>query len=187
MRTTRRTARTTLMAVALLAAGVAGAADAGAQQGTRRPARRQQPIEIRGQVPTPQVVTVRPREVPAYNRRFLVPNFYDHDFWPAILPGYQLVSRRLVSGNMRLDSLTSRGADSVRMADSTRMAAQARATLGIGLLQRPLPTGVAPGSMTPGDTTRRMMMPADTTRRTPTGAAPTAPTTGGTPPASRPR
>jgi hypothetical protein len=190
MRTTRTTTRTTLVAVALLAVA---AADAGAQQGTtRRPARRQQPIEIRGQVPTPQVVTVRPREVPAYNRRFLVPYFYDHDFWPAILPGYQLVSRRLVTGNMRLDSLTAGGADSARMADSSRMAAQARATLGIGLLQRPVPTGMAPGMMTPGDTTRRLMMPADTTRRTPTtgapgGAAPTTPTTGGTPPASRPR
>ena len=44
--------------------------------------RRQAPIEIRGQVPTPQVVTVRPREVPAYSRQVLVPNFYDHDFWP---------------------------------------------------------------------------------------------------------
>ena len=31
-----------------------------AQQPTRR---RQAPIEIRGQVPTPQVVTVRPREI----------------------------------------------------------------------------------------------------------------------------
>lgn len=184
-----RSMRTTLAVGALLAVA---AVDAGAQQGTRRPTRRQQPIEIRGQVPTPQVVTVRPREVPQYNRRFLVPNFYDHDFWPAILPGYQLVSRRLVTGNVRLDSLTSRGADSVRMADSTRMASQARAALGIGLLQRPVPTGTAPGMLTPGDTTRRMMMPADTTRRAPTtgapaGTTPTAPTTGGTPPASRPR
>lgn len=184
-----RSIRTTLVVGTLLAVA---AVDLGAQQRTRRPARRQQPIEIRGQVPTPQVVTVRPREVPQYNRRFLVPNFYDHDFWPAILPGYQLVSRRLVTGNMRLDSLTSRGADSVRMADSTRMASQARAALGIGLLQRPVPTGTAPGMLTPGDTTRRMMMPADTTRRAPTtgapaGTTPTAPTTGGTPPASRPR
>ena len=186
-----RSMRTTLAVGALLAAGIAGAADAGAQQGTRRPTRRQQPIEIRGQVPTPQVVTVRPREVPQYNRRFLVPNFYDHDFWPAILPGYQLVSRRLITGNLRLDSLTSRGADSVRMADSARMVSQARATLGIGLLQRPVPAGMAPGMLTPGDTARRMTMPADTTRRapagTPPGGTPTAPTTGGTPPASRSR
>lgn len=55
--------------------------------------KRQAPIEIRGQVPTPQVVTVRPREVPAYDRRVLVPAFYDHDFWPSILPGYAIVRK----------------------------------------------------------------------------------------------
>src|SRR5215217_3772901 len=105
MRTTRKGSMTgavlTAAAVSLL---LGSATAAGAQQGTRRPVRRQQPIEIRGQVPTPQVVTVRPREVPQYNRRFLVPAFYDHDFWPVILPGYQLVSRRLITGNVRLDS-----------------------------------------------------------------------------------
>jgi hypothetical protein len=53
--------------------------------------RRQETIEIRGQVPTPQVVTVRPRETPAYSRRVLVPAFLDHDFWPSILPPLQLV------------------------------------------------------------------------------------------------
>lgn len=68
--------------------------------------RRQAPIEIRGQVPTPQVVTVRPREVPAYSRQVLVPNFYDHDFWPSILPGYQIVQPRTVSGRMPGDTAT---------------------------------------------------------------------------------
>ena len=173
--------RYTLAAVPLaLAAITVLAADLGAQ---RRTVRRQQPIEIRGQVPTPQVVTVRPREVPQYNRRFLVPNFYDHDFWPVILPGYQLVSRRLVSGNSRLDSLVASGADSARMADSVRMAGLGRAAIGIGLLTRP---NIQP--RVPGDTTRAPATPAtpttpaDTTRRT----SPTSPagTTGGTPPAS---
>src|SRR5215207_164791 len=48
-----------------------------AQQPTPAPSQRTQPprrgetIEIRGQVPTPQVVTVRPREAPAYSRRVL--------------------------------------------------------------------------------------------------------------------
>ena len=55
--------------------------------------RRQETIEIRGQVPTPQVVTVRPREAPAYSRSVLVPAFFDHDFWPSILPPLQIVSR----------------------------------------------------------------------------------------------
>jgi hypothetical protein len=75
-----------------------------AQRPTRRPARRQQTIEIRGQVPTPQVVTVRPREVPSYSRRILSPNFYDRNFWPSILPGYQLVPRRTITGRLPIDS-----------------------------------------------------------------------------------
>lgn len=90
-----------------LAAGVAIAATAfgalgvsssplGAQQRKPQPAaqspRRQETIEIRGQVPTPQVVTVRPREMPAYSRRVLVPMFFDHDFWPSIFPPLEIVS-----------------------------------------------------------------------------------------------
>ena len=69
-----------------------------AQQTPPRPAprtqtpRRQETIEIRGQVPTPQVVTVRPRESPAYSRRVLVPAFFDHDFWPSILPPLEIVA-----------------------------------------------------------------------------------------------
>jgi hypothetical protein len=66
--------------------------------------RRQEPIEIRGTVPTPQVVTVRPRETPAYSRKVLVPNFFDHDFWPAILPAYMLVAERMVSGQAPVDA-----------------------------------------------------------------------------------
>ena len=73
----------------------------GAQE---RPPRRQEPIEIRGTVPTPQVVTVRPRETPAYSRKVLVPNFYDHDFWPSILPAYRLVAERMVSGQSPTDT-----------------------------------------------------------------------------------
>ncbi|MDB4905542.1 MAG: hypothetical protein JWO05_326 [Gemmatimonadetes bacterium] len=69
--------------------------------------RRQAPIEIRGQVPTPQVVTVRPREVPAYDRRVLVPAFYDHDFWPSILPGYAIVRRDGTLGGTSLAMDTS--------------------------------------------------------------------------------
>ena len=77
-----------------------------AQQPTRR---RQQTIEIRGQVPTPQVVTVRPREVPAYSRQVISPNFYDRNFWPSILPGYQLVTQRMLTGRPPSDT-TGRGA-----------------------------------------------------------------------------
>src|SRR5687768_2128588 len=79
----------------------------------QRAPRRQQSIEIVGQVPTPQVVTVRPREMPQYDRRVLVPTFYDHDFWQSILPGYLLVRQRTISGAVPGDSTTARS-DSAR-------------------------------------------------------------------------
>ena len=91
---------------------VASTARAQQQQPPRppqQPARRQETIEIRGQVPTPQVVTVRPRETPSYSRRVLVPAFFDHDFWPSILPPLQLVP---APTRIRADSLAGRTADS---------------------------------------------------------------------------
>ena len=146
---------------------------------------------VEGAGGTPRLVAPESGEVQAYNRRFLVPNFYDHDFWPAILPGYQLVSRRLITGNVRLDSLTAGGADSAQLTDNARLTAQARAALGTGLFYQPPGNGTNRLMMptTPGDSTRRQMMPGtpapgDTTRRTPPA---TDTTTGGTPPASRPR
>ena len=75
----------------------------------RQQPRRQETIEIRGQVPTPQVVTVRPREAPAYSRRVLVPTFLDRDFWPSILPPLQLVTG---APSARSDSLPRAAADS---------------------------------------------------------------------------
>src|SRR5688500_18405337 len=94
--------RLTLVAVVATAALVPAAAEA------QRTPRRQAPIEIIGQVPTPQVVTVRPREVPAYDRRVLVPTFYDHDFWQSILPGYLVVRQRMITGTVPMDSMTAR-------------------------------------------------------------------------------
>lgn len=64
-----------------------------------------QTIEIRGQVPTPQVVTVRPRAIPPFPAQVLVPAFYDHQFWPVILPAYQIVSRSDVLGVAASDSI----------------------------------------------------------------------------------
>ena len=110
--------RATLAALTV-AVAMAVPAAAHAQQPTPAPVkRRQAPIEIRGQVPTPQVVTVRPREVPAYSRQVLVPNFYDHDFWPSILPGYRLVRKRQITGALPVDSVTLRTQRST--IDSTR-------------------------------------------------------------------
>ena len=113
----------------ILVAGalVSVASSARAQQQPPRPpqqpARRQETIEIRGQVPTPQVVTVRPRETPAYSRRVLVPAFFDHDFWPSILPPLQLVP---APTRARADSLAGRTADSA----SNRQRATPRAPSG---------------------------------------------------------
>ena len=84
-----------------------------AQQPVRKKPRAQAPrsstIEIRGQVPTPQVVTVRPRETPAYSRRVLVPGFLDHDFWPSILPALDIVPPKAAS---RSDTTSRSTADS---------------------------------------------------------------------------
>ncbi len=81
-----------MTAVAVMAAG--------------RPADAQrQTIEIRGQVPTPQIVTVRPREVAEFPVQVLVPAFYDHQFWPMILPAYQIVQRREVLGGTTTDTM----------------------------------------------------------------------------------
>ena len=105
-----------------------GASSARAQQQQpprppQQPARRQETIEMRGQVPTPQVVTVRPRETPADSRRVLVPAFFDHDFWPSILPPLQLVP---APTRVRADSLAGRTADSA----SNRQRATPRAPSG---------------------------------------------------------
>lgn len=98
-----RGARAALFALAV--AGALAALPGAAQAQRRRPTPRTAPIEIRGQVPTPQVVTVRPRETPLFSRQVLVPNFYDRQFWPAILPGYALVARRTISGPTAVDSV----------------------------------------------------------------------------------
>jgi hypothetical protein len=97
----RETMHWNRIALAVLGLGLIPAA-AQAQQPTRR---RQAPIEIRGQVPTPQVVTVRPRAMPTYSRQVLVPRFFDHDFWPDIQMGYQLVPERQINGKLIGDTL----------------------------------------------------------------------------------
>ena len=117
--------RLSLFCVVAVSAVIPAVADA------QRPARRQESIQIVGQVPTPQVVTVRPREMPQYDRRVLVPTFYDHDFWQSILPGYLVVRQRMITGTVPMDSMAARR-DSV------------------GTL--PPPTGVQPPTTTPPPT-----------------------------------
>lgn len=127
--------------------------------GQQKAPRRQAPIEIRGQVPTPQVVTVRPREVPAYSRRVLVPEFFDHDFWPSILPAYQLVPARMLTGRAPADSALL-GTDSVRTDSASTP------------------------SVTPAPNSVTSPAPADSTNRTPAPKTPPAAGTSSALPAS---
>jgi len=105
----------------MIAASFVSAASLAAQKRTppepprAQAPRRQETIEIRGQVPTPQVVTVRPRETPNYSRRVLVPAFFDHDFWGSILPPLEIVSP--IRGP-RADSTSRSAADSASRARS---------------------------------------------------------------------
>lgn len=90
----------------LLAAGATTLAAPLAAQQPTRPPRAGQTIVIRGQVPTPQVVTVRPREAPDYDRGTLgSAPAAAASFWPALLPGYDVVSERTVAGPTPLDSV----------------------------------------------------------------------------------
>ena len=82
--------------VTTLATLALAAASAQAQDPERRTGNRT--IEIRGQVPTPQVVTVRPREAPQFDRNVLVPDFYNRDFLGLATVGYQLVPRSTITG-----------------------------------------------------------------------------------------
>ena len=143
----------------LLLPAAAHAQDSSSKQPVRR---RQQPIEIRGQVPTPQVVTVRPREVPTYSRQVLYPRFYDHDFWPSILPAYTLVTKRQVTGTVPIDSVTAR-------ADSAAA----------GTLRSTSPMGNTPTPGSAADSVRQQPAPA----ARPDSATPPS----GTPPARTPR
>jgi hypothetical protein len=82
------------------------ASQAGAQQ-KGPPPKKGQAIEIRGQVPTPQVVTVRPREVPRYDRQLLSPAFYSGSGSMASSEAVQLVPESQIRGTAALDTLPS--------------------------------------------------------------------------------
>ena len=84
--------RVVAVALAALALRVASAeAQVKQQGGERAPA-----VVIRGQVPIPQIVTVRPREVPRYHtENMLMP---DRDFSDQIGNSYSLMASRVVFG-----------------------------------------------------------------------------------------
>lgn len=142
-----------------IAAAVALTLAAGSADAQRRPATPPRaptkPIVIQGTVPTPQVVTVRPREVPTYSRQVLVPNFYDRDFFAMVLPAYMLVPRRALTGAPALgDTMPPRTNSSMMMTPAT------------------------------SDTTRRNPAMASPPAAPPTTGAPPVAAAGGTSPAS---
>ena len=77
------------------------------------PPKKGQAIEIRGQVPTPQVVTVRPREVPTYDRQLLSSAFYNGTANTASTVGVQLVPESQVKETTVLDTLVKAVASAV--------------------------------------------------------------------------
>jgi hypothetical protein len=95
-------------AALLGAAFVATPRSAAAQQRGNPP--RGQTIVIHGQVPTPQVVTVRPRQVPDYGRQPLGTGTPAHSFWSTMLPAYRLVPERQITGHAPRDAVLAAGA-----------------------------------------------------------------------------
>jgi hypothetical protein len=79
------------VAVALGATVASAQQEAGAAPGAGGRPKAAQAIEIRGQVPTPQVVTVRPRQIPMFSRDVLTPAFFDRHFWESLVAPYEIV------------------------------------------------------------------------------------------------
>ncbi len=88
----------------LLALGLAVSSGGVEAQQRSTPSRSAATIVIRGQVPTPQVVTVRPRQVPDYDRATLGPGGSGRSFWPSILAGYRVLGDWQVVGGLPRDS-----------------------------------------------------------------------------------
>jgi hypothetical protein len=97
--------RARLIVALTLVMVVAVAGGAQAQQPTvKKPATTGQTIEIRGQAPTPQVVTVRPREVPDYKAGGLPSAVMVSGSWPSVTAGYAITPANQLAGRLPLDT-----------------------------------------------------------------------------------
>jgi hypothetical protein len=83
--------------LALAARSLGAQQPSNAPSGVGRP-KAVQPIEIRGQVPTPQVVTVRPRQIPIFSHEVLTPAYFDQHFWESLAAPYEIVPDRSPAG-----------------------------------------------------------------------------------------
>ena len=63
-----------------------------------------QTVEIRGQAPTPQVVTVRPREVPAYAPSGLPKAVMTAGAWPSVTAAFSVTPASQLAGRLPLDT-----------------------------------------------------------------------------------
>lgn len=135
-------------------------------------------IEIRGTVPTPQVVTVRPRETPQYSRQVLVPQYYDRSFWPSVFPAYQLVAARQIAGAALAGAGTAPGVPGLELElealrrdleyRRARLDSLAAVVKNLGA-PRPTPPQGKPQALAPV-----APAPADTTRQPPKKIPPTS-------------
>jgi len=99
-------ARTLARALAL-AAAVALPAVLRAQGQPAKPPKKPvagQTVEIRGQAPTPQVVTVRPREVPQYAPAGLPAAVVASGAWPTVSAAYTIAPTNQLAGRLPLDT-----------------------------------------------------------------------------------
>ena len=153
--------------VAAFAAALSFSARADAQRG-----RTGAVTTIRGTVPTPQVVTVRPREEPQYSRAALVPQFYNRTFLTDILPGYQLVMMRQVTGGAIAGANGSQPASALELEiEAIRRDLEIRRNRLDSIAASVRRFGTPQDSSAAGRAPRPTNPPADTTRRPPAAQA----------------
>ena len=107
----------------VLATAIALTVPLGAAGQQPKKSRTGETIIIHGQVPTPQVVTVRPRAVPEYSRQVLGPELYEQSHAAMLDSGYDVVPLRQVTGQRLVDTTMA----PLAAADSAALAAQREA------------------------------------------------------------
>jgi hypothetical protein len=95
---------TRMRLIGLVALAAAPAVLAQGQQPAPKKPTTGQAIEIRGQAPTPQVVTVRPREVPAYTPVSLPGAVMASSSWPSVTAAYSITQADQLAGRLPLDT-----------------------------------------------------------------------------------
>ncbi len=140
-----RTVAVVSVVLALLAAGALTAR----AQGQQPPAKKTttgQTIEIRGQAPTPQVVTVRPREVPVYKPAALPGAVMTSGAWPSVTAAYAITPSDQLAGHLPIDTSAAglaRGGAMLGTVAVTGAAAHGAAAGGAGAAGAPVPGGSA--------------------------------------------